>query len=115
VLSVFNCLTLPDEDVALFRCEQSYRSDIAVPVSLLRKGQKHGNLAVTASPSNRPISAAKLKDIFNLLGVAYGPKWRKLNGTQIYQKLRSVDDISEDVEPSPDCDCADVDDISLRI
>ena len=96
------------------RCENSYNCDVAVPTNLLKRGQQYKNIKLVALPTNRPIAAAKLKDIHNLLGVAFGPKWRKLDDTQLYQTLRCVDNVAGDDEPGNGCDCAD-EDISFRV
>ena len=95
-------------------CEQSYRYDVAEPVNVLKRGRQHRNIKLTVSPTNRPISGAKLKDIHNLLRVTCGPKWRKLHGTEVYQKLRAVEDATESIKPDDNCVWADVD-ISFRV
>jgi len=96
------------------RCEANYRCDTAVPVNLLKRGQRHCNLKVFPISAEKEVSAAKLKDIHNLLRVAYGPKWNKLPGAKIYTELKCALQVPEDNIPHKDCDCAD-EEISFRV
>jgi hypothetical protein len=96
------------------RCESSYRSDVAFSVNILKKGQKHSNINVQRLPMDRPIPFTKLKDIHNLLKVAYGAGWKDLPGVEIYLSLLGSPTAKDDVQPMKDCDCAE-EDIAFRI
>ena len=68
---------------------------------------------------DRPIPFTKLKDIHNLLNVAYGAGWKDLPGVEIYLQIYFVSLLGsptakDDVQPMKDCDCAE-EDIAFRI
>jgi len=96
------------------RCEASYKSDIAAPVNILKKGQKHGNLNLARCPSDKSINSAKLKDIHNLLRLVLGENWKSLPGVEVYLNLKASPYIKDDSLPAKDCECAD-EDIAFRI
>ena len=102
---------LPVIDV---RCESSYRCDAAVSVNILKKGQKHSYLNIVRTPTDRPLTSAKLKDIHNLICVAYGDAWKDIPGIEVYNNLKSSPHVKDDSLPVKDCECGN-DDIAFTI
>ncbi|XP_030746542.1 uncharacterized protein LOC115875259 [Sitophilus oryzae] len=95
---------IKDKNTILIKGETTYKSDLGVFKSFLKKG-KNFHFKPELLPLKVPVKKEKLEDVNKLLKQHFGPNWMELSELDFYKNLLSrpdKDEIQEEMEEIQD-------------
>lgn len=106
----------PNRSITI-RGEVAYKSDLGIAKSVLKKGQKIQNIAVSVLPHNVAIKAEKLKDVTALLIKHYGENWLLNEELEFYRNILQPTELAEQmIEEVEEENCEPVEEeLQLRV